>query len=66
MHICRLGIRVFVTRVKSADNIADLPSRGERGSAFLREQGALEVDAHIHSAYWRKDCWAILQDRWII
>ena len=57
----RLKINVFVKRVATDDNIADLPSRGE--FRVLRWKQAKEVQPVLATEY-EGDAWKILQDRW--
>ena len=60
-HITRIRAEVFIKRMGTNDNIADLPSRCEFG--ILRDSGAQEVKASLEVGY-QGDAWAVLQDRW--
>lgn len=60
-QLVRLNINVFVKRVATDDNIADLPSRGE--SRILRWKQAKEVQPVLATEY-EGDAWKVLQDRW--
>eukprot|EP00973_Karenia_brevis_P007510 1016120-Karenia_brevis.AAC.1 len=52
----KLGCNVYVKRVSTHNNIADLPSRGM--------MDATPVEAKIHEIYWRDESWSILNERW--
>ena len=60
-QLTRLRVNVFIKRVHTDDNIADLPSRCE--FSILREGSALEVPPALCIEY-QGDAWEILQDRW--
>ena len=60
-HIVRMRANVFVRRVATDDNVADLPSRREYG--VLRWKGAQEVPPVLALEY-EGDAWEILQERW--
>ena len=60
-HIVRLRAEVFVKRVGTHDNIADLPSRADFG--ILRDMGVTEVRPQLEVEY-QGDAWEVLQERW--
>ena len=60
-QLTRMRTNVFIKRVHTDDNIADLPSRCEFG--IFREGPALEVPPSLCIEY-QGDAWEILQDRW--
>lgn len=75
-----LGMKVYVQRVSTNDNIADLPSRGVRSASYffvflwhavlcqeldlLKRMGAVEVTPRLRNEYLQKSCWEILHERW--
>eukprot|EP00973_Karenia_brevis_P041837 5791564-Karenia_brevis.AAC.1 len=54
-----LGIKLYVTRVGTKENIADLPSRMD--FAFLRKMGACEYKPVLIEKYEKAETWNILQ-----
>ena len=62
LHVALIGVKPFIKRVGTHDNIADLPSRGDY--ILLREMGAIEVPPFFVKAYREEDTWAVLQERW--
>ena len=63
-EICTLRMRVFVKRVSSAQNIADLPSRPtDFNIDFMRAIGAHEVDPILPSTYSQPETWEVLFER---
>ena len=61
-HIVRLRAEVFIKRVGTNDNIADLPPRADFG--ILRDMGVQEVRAQLELEYQEDDAWEMLQERW--
>lgn len=57
-----MHIHMFVQRVASDDNIADLPSRCD--FTLLRELEAIEHLPVVHEAYMQPDAWKDLLLRW--
>ena len=53
---------VYVQRVDTDDNIADLPSRGS--FHILRRLGAMYVQPRLEPCFRASTAWSILQDRW--
>ena len=60
-HVARLGAGVYVKRVATDDNIADLPSREE--FRIFETKGAVFVPPALETKY-GGDEWGILQHRW--
>jgi hypothetical protein len=60
-QLVRMRVEVFVRRVATDDNIADLPSRCEFG--VLRWNRAQDVKPTLALEY-EGDAWKILQERW--
>ena len=60
-HVARLGAGVYVKRVATDDNIADLPSREE--FRICETKGAVFVPPALETKY-GGDEWGILQHRW--
>ena len=60
-QLTRMRTNVFIKRVHTDDNIADLPSRCE--FAIFREGPALEVPPSLCIEY-QGDAWEILRDSW--
>ena len=61
-HAAEHGISLWVERVSTDDNIADLPSRNE--FQVLEQAGAQYVDPVLREQYWELETWSILQQRW--
>ena len=61
-HAAVHGMSLWIERVGTHDNIADLPSRDE--FQVLEQAGARYVDPVMRKQYWDDDAWAILQQRW--
>ena len=59
-----LRVHVFVCRVATDDNIADLPSRTE--FALFPRIGAVESRAVLPSVYGRASTWEVLHERWAV
>ena len=57
-----LGMELHVVRVKSAQNIADLPSRGE--FRLLSSIGVVRRPPRLDDAYRHEETWKELQRRW--
>lgn len=53
-HALRNKLDLFITRVDTDKDIADLPSRGT--IAFLEKMGAVEVEAKIEAPYLESIC----------
>ena len=79
MHAVIMKMSLFVLRVATDDNIADLPSRGARPRALwccpvslcgpqelslLRRKGAIELEPCLQSVYQDNEAGAVLQERW--
>ena len=62
MHVAMLGMRVWVVRVATNDNVADLPSRQDLWQ--LRASGAVEWEHRMEAFYHSDVTWAILHERW--
>eukprot|EP00973_Karenia_brevis_P090092 12400970-Karenia_brevis.AAC.1 len=62
MHAARLNISIFIKRVASKDNVADLPSR--KDFALLKAKGAKELWPVFAEEYLSEQGWDILQERW--
>ena len=62
LHIAQLRALVFIKRVATDDNLADLPSRGD--FHLLSFMKAVEVSPVTHSFYDDGSAWAELQERW--
>ena len=61
-HAAEQGLSLYVMRVATHDNIADLPSR----DAFdmLRVAGAEELEPILQREYWSPRTWEVLHERW--
>jgi hypothetical protein len=55
-------MQLFVVRVATDDNIADLPSRRE--FRLLDDMGAVQLPAVLAPRYVDERAWTLLQDRW--
>ena len=62
MHVAMMGMRLWIQRVATDDNLADLPSRGEFRQ--LWNSGAREWKPRMEAFYHSEETWAILQERW--
>ena len=61
-HAAEHGMSLWVERVSTDDNIADLPSRNE--FQVLEQAGAQYVVPVLREQYWELETWSILQQRW--
>ena len=61
-HAAQKNISMWVKRVSTDDNIADLPSRDEFG--VLQAVGATYCEPALHETAWMPETWAILKQRW--
>ena len=61
-HAAELGASLWIERVGTHDNIADLPSRNE--FRVLEQAGATYVCPVLRDQYWEQSTWDILQQRW--
>ena len=59
-HAMLNHVQLWITRVDTDKNVADLPSRGHYW--FLREKGALELEPRIDGPYLQPACWQYLMD----
>ena len=80
LHAIKINARLFVKRVATDDNIADLPSREVKlvtclpcviatlcqEFGILREMGAIEMKPVIHGEFVDDATWAVLTERWAI
>ena len=64
LHAACKQISIFVRRVCTDDNIADLPSRGEL--ELLAAVGAVEVEPMLAATYMLDATWDVLQERWAL
>ncbi len=62
LHVAREHMQIWVQRVDTAVNIADLPSR--RDLHLLRVMGAVEHKPRLESPYSMPEIWEVLQERW--
>ena len=61
-HAAECHMSLWVERVGTHDNIADLPSRGE--FRVLEQAGAQYSAPTLRERYWDKVTWDILSHRW--
>ena len=61
-HAAECGMSLWIQRVATDDNIADLPSRNE--FRVLQQAGADYVQPVLRSRYWESSTWNILGQRW--
>jgi hypothetical protein len=61
LQLVELEVEVFVVRVKSGDNIADLPSRGDFN--FLNDMQAKWAEPVLSTVYHKDETWVALQRR---
>ena len=58
-------MQLWVVRVATDDNIADLPSRPSATNfAFMESIGAVEVDPFLPLGYYEEHTWEIMHERW--
>ena len=62
LHAAREHMKLYVLRVASEDNVADLPSRSE--FSVLKEHEAVEVSPKLHTQYRQSEAWEVLKERW--
>ena len=62
LHAAREHMQLYVKRVATEDNIADLPSRKSFG--LLNELGAIEYEAKLDDPYSMPEVWEVLNERW--
>jgi len=55
LMLMRLNASVYVTRVPTEDNVADLPSR--RSYSLLEKIGAKRLRPLLNRAFWSKEAW---------
>ena len=63
LHAALNHIHLFIKRVATDDNIADLPSRRE--FKILREKGAVEVSPTLSYDFLEASTWQSLNERWL-
>ena len=56
------GLSLYIVRVATHDNIADLPSRD--AFEMLRVAGAEELEPILQQEYWSHRTWEVLHERW--
>ena len=62
--ILLLQIEIYMKRLSSMDNIADLPSRPESDNLqFMKDIGASETQPFLPAAYSLKETWEALHER---
>ena len=61
-HAAEQGLSLYVMRVATDDNIADLPSRN--ALQMLQMAGAEQFAPLLQSEYWDPRTWEVLHERW--
>ena len=61
-HAAEEGLSLYILRVGTHDNIADLPSRGEL--VLLAGNGAVQMAPVLRDSYWEQGTWEVLHERW--
>ena len=59
-----LGLELYILRVSTKDNIADVPSREAGVPAILQHIGAQYVEPRFSDESLDAQCWAVLRERW--
>ena len=62
LHAARERMQLYVKRVATEDNIADLPSR--KSFRLLTKLGAIKYCAKLDSPYEMPEVWEVLSERW--
>jgi hypothetical protein len=62
LHAAREHMQLWVKRVATKDNIADLPSR--KAFELLKALGAIEYAAKLDDPYTMPEAWEVLGERW--
>ncbi len=57
-------MKLFVRRVATDDNLADLPSRLD--FKLLKAIGAIEVTPRLAESYMNPETWDVLNERWAL
>ena len=63
MHAARERMSLYVVRVATELNIADLPSRGE--FRLLEEQNAIFDEPRLEEPHFQPEYWEVLKERWM-
>ena len=61
-QVAEQGLSLYIQRVGTHDNIADLPSRDD--IQLLESVGAQSIAPVLRNEYWDQQTWAVLQERW--
>jgi len=62
--IVRFRVEVYIKRVSTRENIADLPSRPHVTSeSFMRKVGATEIAPNLPEIYKSPETWEVLHER---
>ena len=66
LHAAKMGVNLWIQRVATEENIADLPSRmpALKRIKLLEEHGAVLVEPLLHDVYKQQESWEVLQHRW--
>ncbi len=64
LHAAKERMSLYVVRVATELNIADLPSRGE--FQLLEEQGAVYVEPRLEEPHLQQEYWEVLKERWCV
>ena len=63
LHAAVNHMHLYIKRVPTDDNIADLPSRRE--FTILRNKGAIEVGPALSEEFLKASTWQCLEERWL-
>jgi len=63
LHATVNHMYLYIKRVPTDDNIADLPSRRE--FTILRDRGAIEVEPALSDEFLKASTWQVLNERWL-